>query len=267
MSTLGTVLIIDDEAALRQTLSRVLERAGCRVSSAADGRQAFDLLADVEFDLVYLDIHLPHMDGMEILRRIRQQHQRLPVVLLTGHGTIQSAVEALRLGATDYLLKPLDPEVLVSRTRTILRERAIQKRRREIREQIMELQTELDTLDRESSEYFPVGHYAPQPDERFLKKGRLILDLQAGKATLGDEVLALPPAAFDYLKVLARYSPDVVSYQNLVYEAQNYKVEASEARELAKWHIHMLRRVIEDKSHKKECVLNVRGVGYRLIIE
>jgi DNA-binding response OmpR family regulator len=267
MNVVGRILVIDDEATLRRTLTRILEKAGCQVETAEDGRQALIFLGGSEFDLVFLDIHLPHIDGIEVLREVRQQNQSLPVVLLTGYGTMQSAVEALRLGATDYLLKPIDPDVLVSRTRTILRERAVEQRKKEIREQIVSLQAELDALDRENPETSFVTMGASQPAERFLKRGRLILDLFSRTATLGDEVLILPPAAFDYLVVFTRHSPEVVDYQTLVSEAQDYQVSANEARELAKWHVHVLRQAIEDRTKDNIQILNVRGRGYRLVID
>ena len=267
MSSLGKVLIIDDEASLRQTLTRILQKIGCETMTAVDGREALEMLAEQRFDLVYLDIHLPELDGLQILKEIRQQNPRLPVILLTGYGSMQSAVEALRLGASDYLLKPVDPEVLVARTRIVLNEQAIERRRREIREQIAALREELQALDRESPENQPPPLPLPTPQDRFLKRGCLILDMQAQRATFGENVLALPPAAFDYLVVLAHNSPDVVDYHSLVTEAQNYDVDSNEARELSKWHIHVLRQALEENPQDPQYILNVRGVGYRLLLD
>ena len=95
------------------------------------------------YDVVYLDIRLPGMDGLQVLKEIRQRNAHLPVILLTAYGSLTTALEALRLGATDYLIKPLDPEVLVARTRVLLEEQALERRRREVREQIAALQEEL----------------------------------------------------------------------------------------------------------------------------
>lgn len=267
MAPIGKVLIIDDEASLRETLARILRRAGCETSAATDGHEALRLLAAELFDLVFLDIHLPEMGGLEILKEIRRRDARLPVILLTGYGSMQSAVEALRLEATDYLLKPFDPDVLVARTRMILKEQSMERRKREIRQQIAALQAELQALERESPMQPPSAMPLPQPQDRFMKQGRLVLDLQARRATLGEDVLDLPPAAFDYLVVLARHSPEVVEYQTLVAEAQNYEVSALEARELAKWHMHVLRQNLESDPQNPRHVLNVRAVGYRLLVD
>lgn len=267
-SGVGRILVIDDEELLRHTLVRVLRRAGYDVVMAGEGHEALRLLAENGFDLVYLDIRLPGMDGLQILKGIRENEGKMPVVLLTAYGSLQTALEALRLGATDYLLKPVDPEVLVARTRTILAELAVERRKRELREQIAALQQELHQLEGpgEGDESLATD-VIPAPEERFLKRGALILDLQARRATFKDRVLTMPPAAFDYLLVLARHSPDVISYQALVSEAQGYRADLVEARELAKWHIHALRQALEESTAQPGYLLNVRGAGYRLVLD
>jgi DNA-binding response OmpR family regulator len=267
MDWIGNVLIIDDEASLRDTLARILNKVGCETRAVEDGYQALNLLEKEKFDLVFLDIRLPEVDGLQVLKEIRQRDQKLPVILLTGYGTLQSAVEALRLEATDYLLKPFDPEVLVARTRMILNEQFKERRKQEIRQQIAELQAELQSLDKETSTDKNNLPPISRPQDRFIKRGRLILDLQARRATFGDNVLDFPPATFDYLVVMAKYSPEIVEYQKLVKEAQDYQVSATEARELSKWHIHILRQNLEVNPQKPRQILNVRGVGYRLLVD
>ena len=267
MDSLGNVLIIDDEDGLRHTLTRVLKIAGCQVSGAADGPQALNLINATTLDLVYLDIHLPSMNGLEVLENIRVSHPNLPVILFTAHASLQSAVEAIRLGATDYLVKPIDPEVFVARTRVILEEQAIERRKRVLREQITALQDELNTLEDQSAPSQTGTIPTQQPTDRFIKRGGFVLDLQAQRATLKERVLSLPPTAFIYLTVLARHAPSAVDYQTLVTEAQGYAVEPSEASELAKYHIHVLRQGIGVSKDEAGYILNVRGVGYRLLTD
>ena len=267
MSANGNVLIIDDEDSLRYTLTRVLKAAGCEVSGAADGAEALRLIDNVHFDLVYLDIRLPGMSGLEILQSIRRSYAGLPVILFTAHATLQSALEAIRLGATDYLVKPIDPEVFVARTRVILEEQAIEKRKREIQEQIAALRSELRALEDQSAPHPSDALPVPESVDRFLKRGRFVIDLQAQRATLKDRVLSLPPTAFTYLTVLARHAPNAVDYQTLVTEAQGYAVESGEASELAKYHIHVLRQSIDANKEEPGYILNVRGIGYRLLID
>jgi DNA-binding response OmpR family regulator len=267
MSSPGNVLIIDDEDGLRYTLTRVLRATGCQVSGAAEGQEALQMISNVPYDLVYLDIHLPGINGLEILQSIRQTNSDLPVILFTAHASLQSALEAIRLGATDYLEKPIDPEVFVARTRIILEEQAVERRKRQLREQITTLRTELRALEDQSApapaELFP----SPETRDRFLKRGRFVLDLQAQRATLKDRVLSMPPTAFTYLTVLARHAPEAVDYQTLVTEAQGYAVEHSEASELAKYHIHVLRQALDADQNEAGYILNVRGIGYRLLTD
>jgi len=258
------VLVVDDEANLRQTMARILHQLGCDVTTAADGVEALQRLEVAPYDLMYLDIRLPGMDGLQVLRQVHDRYPQLAVVLLTAYASISSAVEAVRLGATDYLIKPITPEALIARTRTILTDQAIQHRRREVQEQIDALQAELKTLDQAPvvtpSSVTPV-------DDRFLKRGALILDLHTRRATYADRVLTLPPTAFDYLMVLARHAPDVVPYQTLVVEAQGYQTDLRQAQELTKWHIHTLREALERESAGSCHLLTVRGTGYRLVMD
>lgn len=267
MSFTGKILVIDDEEILRNTIGRVLRKAGYEVALVGDGSEALDLLNDSDCDLVYLDIRLPGMDGLQILKGIRQNNAKMPVILLTAYGSLQTALEALRLGATDYLLKPVDPEVLVARTRTLMEEIAVERRIREIREQVAVLQQELHTLEARGDSDVSEADFTPAPEKRFLKRGTLILDLQTRRATFKDRVIVLSPAAFDYLLVLARHAPETVTYQALVIEAQGYQTGAVEARELAKWHVHTLRQVLEDTPSQPQHLINVRGTGYRLVVD
>jgi DNA-binding response OmpR family regulator len=267
MSSPGNVLIIDDEDSLRYTLTRVLRATGCQVSSAADGPEGLQMINNVAFDLIYLDIRLPGMNGLEILQNIRKNHPDLPVILFTAHASLQSALEAIRLGATDYLVKPIDPDVFVARTRVILEEQVVERRKRQLRDQIATLQAELRALEDQSAS--PPAEIVPSPEnaDRFLKRGSFVLDLQAQRATLKDKVLSMPPTAFIYLTVLARHAPEGVDYQTLVTEAQGYAVEQSEASELAKYHIHVLRQSIQANKDEAGYILNMRGIGYRLLTD
>ena len=265
MKSTGHILIIDDEASLRQTLARILQRAGHEVTTAENGEMALALLANTPFDLVYMDIRMPGMAGLEALKIIHASQPDLPVVLFTAQPDLNSAVEALRLGATDYLLKPLQPQILIERTEDILSRREKERHKREIREQIQSLQAELKKLEGGDESHAPT-RLPEAPTERFLSRGNLILDLHARRVTVGERVINLPPTAFDYLLVLVRHSPNIVDYQTLVAEAQGFQAEAREAQELVKWHIHHIRQAIEPDSQNPTFIINVRGSGYRLVV-
>lgn len=264
MKLSGRILIIEDEASLRQTMTRIMRQAGCEVTAAGSGPEALQRLSASSYDLAYLDINLPEMNGLEVLREVHKLYPQMPVVLFTAYASLETAIEAMRLGATDYLLKPLNPELLISRTENILKKQTIDRRRRELQNQITNLQDELRKLE-ESLQ--PTAQPTTPQSSRFLKLGRLSLDLQARRAIFAERELQLPPSAFDYLAVLMRHAPDVVDYQTLVNEAQGYQADRREAQELAKWHIHELRDSLEPDPSNPRHILNVRGVGYRLVVD
>jgi DNA-binding response OmpR family regulator len=265
MNPTGHILIIDDEASLRQTLARILQRDGYEVTSVASGLEGLSLITQHPFDLVYLDIRMPDMNGLDVLKTIHAQLPELSVILFTAQPDLHSAVEALRRGAIDYLMKPLKPETVLARTRTILSEQQKKKRRREILRQMEELQAELDTLDGVG---VPIKEPHTEPSsDRFIKRGILTLDLHTRRVMVSEQAVSLAPTSFDYLLVLVRHSPNVVDYQTLVTEAQGYQVDAREAQELTKWHIHNIRQAIESDAHNPIHVINLRGTGYRLVTE
>jgi DNA-binding response OmpR family regulator len=172
-------------------------------------------------------------------------------------------VEALRNGATDYLLKPLKPQAIIERAQTILENKKRENRKREITLQIEALQAELKNLEsNESIQNIPVPTSSAEK-ERFIKRGTLVLDMYARRLIINEKIINIPPTSFDYLVVLARHAPNVVTYQTLVAEAQGYQADGREAQELIKWHIHQLRQAIHDPS----CLINVRGTGYRLVAD
>jgi len=266
MSPTGHILVIDDEASLRQTLARILQRDGYEVTTAESGAAALALIAATPFDLVYMDIRMPGMAGLEVLKIIHASHPNLPVVLFTAQPDLSSAVEALRLGATDYLLKPLQPHILLDRTRAILSAQKRERRKRELQAQIESLQEELRKLEGgEAPTETAVRPAVPGGGERFLSCGKLMLDLHTRRVTVSGRIANLSPAAFDYLVALVRHSPEVVDYQTLVAEAQGYQAEPREAQELVKWHIHHIRQAIEKDPQNPALIINVRNRGYRIV--
>jgi DNA-binding response OmpR family regulator len=264
MKTSGKILIIDDEVVLRQTLARVLQQAGFEATSAEDAEQALAFLKSTAFDLVYLDLRMPGLHGLDALKLIHEQYPTLPVVLFTAQPDLNSAVEALRNGATDYLLKPLKPQVIIERTQSILAAQQKEKRKREITQQIDSLQAELRSIEKG---IIPEVSTATPAKDRFMKCGPLVLDLHTRRLTINEQVINLPPTSFDYLLVLARHSPEVVDYQTLVAEAQGYQAEVRDAQELTKWHIHQLRQAFDRDTQNPSYLINVRGKGYRLVVD
>src|SRR6266481_7343185 len=115
----ASILVVDDEAMLRKVVGRALTGAGCTVTYAADGEEALAMLAEAPPDLVISDVTMPHVDGFELLRRVRSQTatKALPVILLTGRGDTEDIVAGMGLGADDYLVKPFALRELLARVR------------------------------------------------------------------------------------------------------------------------------------------------------
>jgi two-component system nitrogen regulation response regulator NtrX len=135
------VLVVDDEAGVRASLAGILGDEGYAVSTVESGEAALEALEARRFDLVLLDVWLPGQDGLEVLRRIRERDAELPVVVISGHGTIETAVKAVRLGAQDFVEKPLSLEKTLVVVRNALRQKRLESQLRELRERLDERYT------------------------------------------------------------------------------------------------------------------------------
>ncbi len=121
------LLLVDDEARFVDTLSKRLAARGFEVGKAFSGQEALDSLAASPYDVVLLDVRMPGMDGLDTLRAIRKAHPLVQVILLSGHASINAAVEGMRLGASDYLLKPTDLEDLLAKAEAAFEKKRIEE--------------------------------------------------------------------------------------------------------------------------------------------
>ena len=113
-----SVLLVDDEEGFVEALARRLDRRGFRVATATSGRAALDFLSEegaTRTDVVVLDVKMPGMDGLEALCALKEEHPLIEVIMLTGHATVESAIEGMKQGAFDYLMKPCDMDTLVAK--------------------------------------------------------------------------------------------------------------------------------------------------------
>lgn len=122
------VLIIDDEKNIRLTLSQAISSLPVEVDTAEDGEQALQMVKEGEFGVILLDLRLPGIDGMEVLRRLRDSRPEVPIVIITAHGNVESAVEAMKLGAIDFLQKPFVPDEVRALVRRVLGRRTLEQR-------------------------------------------------------------------------------------------------------------------------------------------
>ncbi len=109
------ILLIDDEEEFAATLAQRLEYRGYKAKTAPDGQTGIDILENEMFDMVILDLKMPGLNGIDTLKQIKRNSPDIPVILLTGHGSTKSGMEGMRLGAFDYLMKPLDINDLISK--------------------------------------------------------------------------------------------------------------------------------------------------------
>jgi len=262
-----SILIVDDEDRLRLSLSLILQRENYHVKTAANAEEALDCLKLHEYDLMFLDLSLPGMSGIDLLVEVHRQAPHMPVLILTAHAALESAIQAVRLGARDYLIKPVEPVLILTRVAEILAEGGQPARKKEIVSQLQALPAELQTM--EGEEMTPTNALVALPSvdpARFLKKGVFELDLHARHAVLDGKYIPVTGIYFDYLGTLLRYAPKAVACKTLVKESQGYDVAIAEARDLARWRIHELRKVIEADPRRPQYILTVRGTGYRLAI-
>jgi len=131
--TTGSVLVVDDDAAALCVLEDLLSMSGFRVFTASEGDQAVRVFSDKHPDLVITDIWMPQLDGLELLKRVRQRDDAVPVILVTGHGDLDNALLALRRGAYDFLLKPINTEILLNAVRKAMEHRRLKRFEREYR--------------------------------------------------------------------------------------------------------------------------------------
>ena len=124
---MAKILVIDDERAIRNTLKEILEMESHEVETAENGRIALDKAKQQQYDLIFSDIKMPEMDGMELLTALREAEIDCPVVMISGHGTIETAVECIKKGAFDFIIKPIDLNRLLITTKNALEKKTLQR--------------------------------------------------------------------------------------------------------------------------------------------
>ena len=225
------ILIVDDDDLLRRSLAFNLEQAGYRASNAENAEDAFLLARRDPPDLVLLDIGLPGMDGLDALRRFKEQLD-LPVIFLTARRKELDEVLGLELGADDYITKPFDLSVLLARIKNTLRH---------------------------------VEHPTVQVNNQTtLALGDLVIDPSAHTVLLEDQIVELTPREFDLLHTFALQPNKVLSVDDLL--ASVWGAEFIGQPQVVYVHIRWLREKIEQDPNHPHRIITVRGVGYKLVL-
>ena len=142
----ASVLVVDDDPVTRQMLSGTLEERGHRVKTAGDGRQGLDLVRSERFDVVLLDVLMPHLNGYDVLEHMKgdEELRHIPVVMVTSVDEVESAVRCIELGADDYLSKPIDPVLLIARVNAGLNKKRLHDLEQEHLEEVARLNRQLE---------------------------------------------------------------------------------------------------------------------------
>jgi DNA-binding response OmpR family regulator len=253
------ILVVDDEATARVSLAEILRLEGYHVATAASGEEALSLLDKSEpFDLMVLDIKMPGMSGLEVTELVQEKYPGVVVILLTAFGALETAIEAIRKGASDYLLKPASvPEILES-VRSGLAKHQQAQRRQHLVGQLQQTLSELAAVEGAES---VKEETASQPD-RFIQVRDIVVDQQKHIVTQEGKPLDLTPTEFKILACLMETPDRVWSPQELVRQAQGYETDAWGARAIIRVHIRRLRKKMEAEPSDPKYILNVRGVGY-----
>jgi DNA-binding response OmpR family regulator len=265
------ILVVDDEANIRLTLQALLSRAGYEVTLAASGQEAIDLFNKQEFDLLLVDLKMPDVDGIQVVAESRKCLPDATIIVLTGHGSLDTAVAGLRQGIFDYLLKTTDPAEVVERVQAGLADRQQKLRQQKLLETVSSAVQELRDAGKtasqsqadESQQAAPAAP-AEQPAERIINVGSLQIDTWRQSATFAGRLLMLTPTEFRVLLCLAEHVGNMLTYTQIVRCAQGYESSEPEASELIKPHIYHLRQKLEPDPGTPRYLLNVRGKGYML---
>ncbi len=237
----SNVLVVDDENVARQSLTDILKLEGYNVVSAANGQTAIEWIRTHPIDLMVVDLRMPGMDGLEVIQVVNQVSPDTEIILLTAHGSTDSAIQALRLRVHDYLTKPASPsQVLVSVKKGLARRTA--------------------KLHSKSG-----AHDSSEVDETVkeikLKDGTLV-DLSRRQIRSGRKLEHLTPAEGRLLRILMENEGKVFSHRELVLLVQGYDTSQREAPEILRPLVSRLRHKLEQFPSLSERVESVRGTGY-----
>jgi two-component system KDP operon response regulator KdpE len=258
MHQTGSILVVDDEQSVRLMLEAALRAQGHRVRGAASGEEALALLDGEEFDLLLLDLRLGSIDGLDVLRAAKTRSPMIEVILLTAHGSLASAVAALRHGAFDYLLKPVQVAEIRERVEHGLERRRTNMQRNELIGRIFDSARTLGTLGIHDSFDSP-----STPSDR-LQVGSLLLDMRRHSVTLDGQPLPLTRTEFALITALAQRPDTAMSYTDLSEAIYGRAQPEDEARALLRPHIARLRQKLEIRGAEGIALVSIRSMGYML---
>ena len=252
---MARILIVEDEEKIARFVTLELEHEGYQVEHAADGRTAVDLALERNYDLILLDVLLPQLNGMEVLRRVRK-HKDVPVIMVTARDAVMDKVAGLDAGADDYLTKPFAIEELFARIRVAL------KRSEAVRAASGVGGVGAGTGATGAAAIPPAGdstQASASPSPAALTVSSVALDPDRREVTVGGSPIALTAREFDVLALLMAHAGTVLTRERIAHEALAYEYVGDTNN--VDVHIAHLRAKIEDAGGAR-IIQTVRGVGY-----
>ncbi|MDX1436725.1 MAG: response regulator transcription factor [Anaerolineales bacterium] len=251
----GNILVVDDEEAARQSLADILRLEGYQVKTAANGEAAVKSLEGDEFDLMLLDLKMPGMSGLDVMTVANEEAPETQIILLTAHGSMDSAIKALRRGANDYLLKPAAPKDILTSVSKAMEERSETERRKRL---IGQIESSIQQLKDADGVELP----APVEGTNISLGGGIKVDLERREIWLGDQKENLTPGEGKLMKVLIENQGRVLTHRELVSLVQGYQTTDWEAPEILRPLVSRLRRKLANFPDGETWIVNVRGTGY-----
>jgi DNA-binding response OmpR family regulator len=250
------ILVVDDEPSARLSLGELLSLEGYEVAVAASGEEALDLLAEGPLHLAIVDLKMPGMDGLELVQALQESTPNTVIIMLTAHGTLETAVQAMRHGAHDYLLKPANVNEIMASVKAGLDKHRREMRRREL---LSLMQHTLAAIADDE----PVPNAEQQIlTDRFLQVREVLVDQQKHLATFRGKPLDLTPTEFKLLIYLLSHTDEVLNPQELVRQVQGYEADHWESRSIIRVHVRRLRQKLEPDPAYPCYIITVRGAGY-----
>lgn len=254
---MARILIVEDEEKIARFVALELEHEGYQVEHAADGRTAVDLALERDYDLILLDVLLPQLNGMEVLRRVRK-HKDVPVIMVTARDAVMDKVAGLDAGADDYLTKPFAIEELFARIRVAL------KRSEAVRAAsgVGGAGTGEGATGAGTAATSPASDSAKTsavPSPAVLTVGSVALDPDRREVIVGSSTIVLTAREFDVLALLMAHAGTVLTRERIAHEALGYEYVGDTNN--VDVHIAHLRAKIEDAGGAR-IIQTVRGVGY-----
>jgi len=249
------ILIIDDEKAVRESLQDILELEGYEAKSVTSGEEALELLNEERFDLILLDLKMKGIDGVEVMHQTNLLYPSTKIIVLTGHGSLESAIDAVRIGAHDYLLKPFETENILESIEQAFTEKTERQRKEMLIEQLESSLDQLKDVEGITTPELPGRRIVTLPQG-------IMVDLERREIWRGNTRSHLTPTEGKLLGIFLDNRGRVMTHKEIVFFVQGYETTEWEAPEVLRPMISRLRKKLTIFPGMDEWVSNVRGTGY-----